>query len=479
MIDPKPTTLKSYRTSKAGCLLFAGFSLLGIVLTAMFAAALIVLYNRPQPISVTIWDGDAAVEIKTEASSVGEIIVEVGLMLNPGDLLDPAADARLSDGGAIHITRARDVLLTIDGQSQSRRTLFTNPLDILNEATVQPGPLDRLWLDGTLARPADLLTWPIPVSRIELKRAVAVVIVDDGVAQTLQTTADTVADVLTEAGITLFEADMLTPDVTTPVTADLRVQITRAAPISIIADGQTLTTRALGGTIADALGQAGVTLGDLDYSVPSADVAVQPGLIVRVIRVTEEIITADETIPFEVVYQADSSRELDQVVVAQAGQNGTLRGYTRVRYENGVEVSRTPDRAEVLAEPVNQIIVYGTNVVIRVVDTPEGPREYWRVMCLYATSYHPAALGGDNVTATGRILTKGIVGIDPNLIPYGSQMYVPGYGLALAADTGIRRRKLWIDLGYDDENWVSWSRYVDVYMLTPVPAEIEYILPEI
>jgi len=106
-------------------------------------------------------------------------------------------------------------------------------------------------------------------------------------------------------------------------------------------------------------------------------------------------------------------------------------------------------------------------------------------MRLYATSYHPAALGGDNVTATGRILTKGIVGIDPTLIPYGSQMYVPGYGLALAADTGkaadtgIRRRKLWIDLGYDDENWVSWSRYVDVYMLTPVPAEIEYILPEI
>jgi uncharacterized protein YabE (DUF348 family)/3D (Asp-Asp-Asp) domain-containing protein len=449
-----------------------------LVLAGIFGAGLLALFNNRQPIRVTILDGGVESRAAVQARSVGAALLEAGVMLQPGDLVEPAADTALSEDTSIQITRARDVTLIVDGQVQVVRTLFANPHDILNEAAITPGPLDRLWLDGTLARPADLLAWPIPVSRIELKRAVEVVIVDDGTVQTLQTTADTVGDALTEAGITLFEADTLAPAATTPLSAGLQVQITRAVPLSIIADGQTLTTRALGGTLADALGQVGVTLDALDYSIPSADLPVQPGLVVRVIRVTEEMVTADETIPFEVIYQADSSRELDQVAVVQAGQTGTLRGYTRVRYENGVEVSHTPDRAEVIAEAVNQIVVYGTNVVIRVVDTPEGPREYWRVMRLYATSYHPAALGGDNVTATGRILTKGIVGIDPTIIPYGTQMYVPGYGLALAADTGIRRRKLWIDLGYDDENWVSWSRYIDVYILTPVPPEIDYILPE-
>lgn len=90
--------------------------------------------------------------------------------------------------------------------------------------------------------------------------------------------------------------------------------------------------------------------------------------------------------------------------------------------------------------------------------------------------YHPAALGGDNVTATGRILTKGIVGIDPKVIPYGTQLYVPDYGVGMTTG-GPRRIKLWIDLGYDDENWISWSQYVDVYLLTPVPDTIIYMLP--
>jgi 3D (Asp-Asp-Asp) domain-containing protein len=126
---------------------------------------------------------------------------------------------------------------------------------------------------------------------------------------------------------------------------------------------------------------------------------------------------------------------------------------------------------------VNHIIGYGTNIVLRTIDTPEGPRQYWRRLRMYATSYHPAALGGDNVTATGRILTKGIVASDPRVIAYGNTLYIPGYGEGVMADTGSARSGLWIDLGYDDANWVSWSRWVDVYLLAPVPDNIRYLLP--
>ncbi len=97
---------------------------------------------------------------------------------------------------------------------------------------------------------------------------------------------------------------------------------------------------------------------------------------------------------------------------------------------------------------------------------------------MYATSYHPAALGGDDVTATGRRLTTGIVASSPAVIPFGTEVYVEGYGIGLMADTGGPRRfPLWIDLGYSDEDFRSWSRYVDVYLLTPVPDDIDYLLP--
>jgi 3D (Asp-Asp-Asp) domain-containing protein len=104
---------------------------------------------------------------------------------------------------------------------------------------------------------------------------------------------------------------------------------------------------------------------------------------------------------------------------------------------------------------------------------------YWRKLKMYATSYHPAALGGDNVTATGEILTKGVVAVDPRIIRLRSQLYVPGYGVGSAFDTGggiISRR---IDLGFDDSNYESMSKWVDVYQLWPPPADyqITWVLP--
>ena len=148
-----------------------------------------------------------------------------------------------------------------------------------------------------------------------------------------------------------------------------------------------------------------------------------------------------------------------------------------MRYENGVEVSREPVASLVAQEPRNEVIGYGTNIVLRTVDTPDGPRQYWRRLRMYATSYHPAALGGDSTTATGDTLRKGIIASRPDLIKYGSEVYVPGYGIGKMADTGPIYRPMFIDLGYSDDDWVSWSRWVDVYLLTPVPENIQYLLP--
>lgn len=38
-------------------------------------------------------------------------------------------------------------------------------------------------------------------------------------------------------------------------------------------------------------------------------------------------------------------------------------------------------------------------------------------------------------TASGRMTGPGVVAVDTNLIPLGSQVHVPGYGWALAADS--------------------------------------------
>jgi 3D (Asp-Asp-Asp) domain-containing protein len=195
-------------------------------------------------------------------------------------------------------------------------------------------------------------------------------------------------------------------------------------------------------------------------------------MIIRVIRVTEQVIAEQTMIRFETVYQADSNLELDQRKVTQEGQNGIQQTNIRVRYENGVEISRNQENSSIAKQPLNRLIAYGTNIVLRTVNTPDGPKEYWRKIRMYATSYHPSALGGDDVTATGRKLVKGVVGIDPKLIRYGTELYVEGYGVGVAADTGAPRSyRLWIDLGYDDASWINWHRYVDVRSTWFVPTQ--------
>ena len=132
-----------------------------------------------------------------------------------------------------------------------------------------------------------------------------------------------------------------------------------------------------------------------------------------------------------------------------------------------------------LPKPAPRIIGYGTKIVIRTVDTPNGPVEYWRAYAMYATSYAAKYLGGSSRTASGMTLTKGIVAIDRRYIPFFTRMYVPGYGLAVAGDIGGGVKGRWIDLGFDDWNYESWHKSVMVYFLTPVPPanQITWIIP--
>jgi 3D (Asp-Asp-Asp) domain-containing protein len=94
---------------------------------------------------------------------------------------------------------------------------------------------------------------------------------------------------------------------------------------------------------------------------------------------------------------------------------------------------------------------------------------------MYATSYHPSVTG--DITASGLPLRKGVAAIDIRYIPFYTRMYVPGYGEALAADTGSGVKGRWIDLGYSDDDYVSWHKWVTVYFLWPPPENIVWIIP--
>lgn len=81
----------------------------------------------------------------------------------------------------------------------------------------------------------------------------------------------------------------------------------------------------------------------------------------------------------------------------------------------------------------------------------EGSR-YGRAMTMTASAYSAYDAGNSSYTARGNLVHKGLVAVDPSVIPLGTRLYIPGYGYAVADDVGGAINGNRIDLAFDSHN---------------------------
>ena len=93
------------------------------------------------------------------------------------------------------------------------------------------------------------------------------------------------------------------------------------------------------------------------------------------------------------------------------------------------------------------------------------PSSYKKTIDMEATAYTSQESG--SYTARGHALRRGYVSVDPNVIPLGTEVYVEGYGYAVADDTGGDIVGHRIDVAMDsyDEAIQFGRRTVKVYIL--------------
>lgn len=177
------------------------------------------------------------------------------------------------------------------------------------------------------------------------------------------------------------------------------------------------------------------------------------------VTLTQAVVYAEEVqtedIPFNTVKRLNSSLEAGETVTVREGVKGQLTKTVKVKYVNGEAVETTVLSEVVTVNPIDKIVEYGSSN--EVVSASSKGFTYKYVIECEATAYDlsPEENGGyGGQTATGVPLDKGVIAVDPRVIPLGSRVYIEAldgswsYGYAVAADTGGAIKGKRVDLCY-------------------------------
>ena len=82
-----------------------------------------------------------------------------------------------------------------------------------------------------------------------------------------------------------------------------------------------------------------------------------------------------------------------------------------------------------------------------------------RAMYVSASGYSAYDPGNGKHTASGTLVRRGVIAVDPDVIPLGTHVFIPGYGEAVAEDIGSSIRGQRIDVAFDThEEALSFGR---------------------
>jgi uncharacterized protein YabE (DUF348 family) len=440
----------------------------------LLVAAVLLLVGLHRDVTLVV-DGESR-SLSTYALTVGSLLASENLPLASQDMLEPGADTALREGMLITLQHAVPVQIFADGELHNLLSAERLPTKLLSATGIALLDGDVLFSEGHLLSAEVALGDSVKSVTLQVQRSLPFTLLEGSQTQDLNSSLPALGQALWKTGVVIQTADHLRPAADAPLTPDMQAVLNRAQTLTIRTAAADLSVLTAAKTVGEALADAGLALQGLDYSNPAPDQPIPSDKTIKVVRVQEEVVIENTPLEFETAYEPAPDLELDSQTILQTGEYGLTAHRIRIRYEDGQEISRQVEDEWVARQPQPRIVGYGTNIVKRTLATEDGTIEYYRALTFWATAYSPQYTGGNTTTASGKQLRKGLVGVNYHYIPFGTMMYVPGYGFAEAADTGLIGPR-WIDLGFTDEDFEPWHQYVTVYFLWPPPDNILWIYP--
>lgn len=331
---------------------------------------------------------------------------------------------------------------------------------------------------------------------ISIRRAIDVTVEADGITKTITAHyGDRISEVVAQAGVRLDDNDLLSADPNSELIETMNLVVTRKHRVTVYDNGETKVLEVPEGTVANVLKAADITLGSEDTLSIEETEFVTDGMEITVNRVTYATQIVTDDIPFNTETKKTAELYEGETTIETEGVNGTRTSVKECKFINGQLVQSTEIAKISETAPVTQVTLVGTKVKqAKLTASPKASvntevqntqasvsgqtitdaygniLRISRVLTGQCTAYT-----GGGITSTGLPAAVGRVAVNPNIIPYGTKLYIASadgsvvYGYAIAADTGgaMMSGDAMVDLYYNTySECVSFGRRtMNIYIL--------------
>lgn len=297
-----------------------------------------------------------------------------------------------------------------------------------------------------------------------------VTVVVDGMPRHVRTQAATVGELLAEENIAVDADDVVNPSPESDLDRGTTVLVRHSVPVTLEVGDDSMPLQVVGETVADALIAAGLDPAGNPGVTPELNTPLAANAVISVPDVVVRVEQEHASVAPAVKRTRDTSLSKGTERVVSRGRPGRLLRVYRVLVSGGVETTPVLTAEQIVEKPEPMIIAVGAaprEPSATVVAASRVVPAHARAMRVLATGYSAQQPDLDDHTATGALARRGVVAVDPAVIPLGTRLYIPGYGMALAADTGGAIDGAHIDLCFDTVAEArAWGRRtVTVYVL--------------
>lgn len=454
-----------------------GISLV-LVLTLAFTSFSSVIANT---VSASVIDGDKTYSFAMDSAETDDIMAKaLELGMEP---INPEMDVYEKVGNTTTVNVRRGVSMQVSeaGNSTLYKAYKGDTVEmalaasnIILKEKDEVSPAKDVIIDSDFA--------------VDIKRFCTVTVSADGQKKEVSLTGARVRDAILAAGFKMGADDEANYAVDKTLFDQMNIRISRVVNVTITADKQTKAYKVAADTVEEAVQKAGIELSKDDRVTPKLTEKVSEGMVIDVKRVEIKEETVKEEVDFETKTEESADLYKGDSKVKVEGAKGEKDVTYKVTYVEGVEEGKEKLSENVTKEPVARVLIEGTKARPAssgssggsgsastgngsLVDHNGNAISYRSVLNGTASAYCDGGL-----TAMGDPCGYGYVAVNPNVIPYGSRLYICSpdgsyvYGYAIASDTGgaLQSGRVLVDLWMESEDmcYSFGLRNMNVYILS-------------